>query len=76
MDARIKQLGVAVVAAAALVVPAWGGAGHPATPLAGPSYTPKELEALKAFSAMTFAEKQAYLASLDTSRSAQSSVRP
>ena len=64
MNARIKQLGIALVAAAAFAVPA--SAEQPA-PLAGPSYTPSELAALKAFSALTFAEKQAYLAGLTPS---------
>src|SRR5262249_3237006 len=62
MNARIKQLGIALLAAAAFAVPA-SGASQPGQ-LAGPSFTPKELEALKTFSAMTFAEKQAYLAGL------------
>src|SRR5262245_27225523 len=62
MNARIKQLAIALVAAAALAIPASGADQQ--VPSAGPSYTPKELAALKAFSAMTFAEKQAYLAGL------------
>src|SRR5262249_37578142 len=45
MNARIKQLGIALLAAAAFAVPA-SGASQPGQ-LAGPSFTPKELEALK-----------------------------
>src|SRR5262245_66618969 len=62
MNARIKQLGIALVAAAAFAVPP-AAADRPAT-LAGPSYTSTELQSLKAFSGMTFAAKQAYLAGL------------
>jgi len=69
MNARITQLAALLVAAAALLTATWlpGAAGGRPTPppLAGPSYTPQELKALKAFSALSFAQKQAYLAALD-----------
>lgn len=67
-ELRIKQLGAVLVAAAAMAVPAHAGGRAPSTtPLAGPWYTAQELEALKTYSAMSFAEKQAYLAG-DTSQ--------
>jgi hypothetical protein len=68
MNARIKQLGIALVGAAAFAVPP-AAADRPAT-LAGPSYMSTELQSLKAFSAMTFAEKQAYLAGLEPTAAA------
>jgi len=71
MNARITQLAALLVAAAALLVATWlpggAGAGPTPVPLAGPWYTPHELEALKAFSTLSFTEKQAYLAALDPS---------
>src|SRR5262249_13803946 len=61
---RLTHLAAILAALAATLVTAL-----PALAAGGgsPSYTPRELADLKAFSAMTFAEKQAYLASLDPS---------
>jgi hypothetical protein len=65
MNKRIARVGIAVSIACSLVVSAAvasGGGAAEQTRLAGPWYTPSELEALIVYSNASFAEKQAMLA--------------